>query len=151
MTRVWPALWPPWKRTTMSARSQSQSTILPLPSSPHWAPITTTFAISASPFRAILHGPAITYSRGEDRATAVSERLIPRRLQRPLEHRSRLGFLWSSPLLEAGNGLLAHSRSLGRRVDAGRRRHAHLSDGDAGRQVRAPRGLGGRRQGRQVT
>src|SRR5262245_21476157 len=30
----------------MSARSESQSTILPLPSSPHWAPITTTFAIA---------------------------------------------------------------------------------------------------------
>src|SRR4051812_32530645 len=44
MTRVWPALWPPWKRTTTSACSDSQSTILPLPSSPHWAPTTTTFA-----------------------------------------------------------------------------------------------------------
>ena len=30
-----------------SARSVSQSTILPLPSSPHWAPITATLAISA--------------------------------------------------------------------------------------------------------
>src|SRR5262245_23611741 len=45
MTRVWPALWPPWKRTTMSACSDSQSTILPLPSSPHCDPTTTTFAI----------------------------------------------------------------------------------------------------------
>src|SRR5580698_6889397 len=45
MTRVCPALWPPWKRTTMSACSDSQSTILPLPSSPHWEPTTTTFAI----------------------------------------------------------------------------------------------------------
>ena len=45
MTSVWPALWPPWKRTTMSARSDSQSTTLPLPSSPHWAPTTATFAI----------------------------------------------------------------------------------------------------------
>src|SRR3954469_20351686 len=45
MTRVWPALWPPWNRTTTSACSDSQSTILPLPSSPHWAPTTTTFAI----------------------------------------------------------------------------------------------------------
>src|SRR6185503_16664764 len=41
-TSVWPALWPPWKRTTMSARLASQSTILPLPSSPHWAPMTVT-------------------------------------------------------------------------------------------------------------
>jgi hypothetical protein len=28
----------------MSARLASQSTILPLPSSPHWAPMTVTFA-----------------------------------------------------------------------------------------------------------
>ena len=43
MTSVWPALWPPWKRTTPCALSVSQSTILPLPSSPHWVPMTTTF------------------------------------------------------------------------------------------------------------
>src|SRR5712671_7868358 len=48
MTRVWPALCPPWKRTTTSARSDSQSTILPLPSSPHCAPITATLPISVS-------------------------------------------------------------------------------------------------------
>src|SRR5215831_10391927 len=48
MTSVWPALWPPWNRTTMSACSDSQSTILPLPSSPHWDPTTTTFAIPTS-------------------------------------------------------------------------------------------------------
>src|ERR1700712_2309144 len=40
---VWPALWPPWKRTTPWAWSVNQSTILPLPSSPHWVPTTTTF------------------------------------------------------------------------------------------------------------
>src|SRR5690606_10869468 len=48
MTSVWPALCPPWKRTTASARSDSQSTILPLPSSPHCEPTTTTFAIFQS-------------------------------------------------------------------------------------------------------
>src|SRR3954451_13118110 len=42
ITRVWPALWPPWKRTTPWAISVSQSTTLPLPSSPHWVPTTTT-------------------------------------------------------------------------------------------------------------
>src|SRR5690606_5856865 len=42
MTRVWPALWPPWKRTTAPISSVSRSTILPLPSSPHCAPSTTT-------------------------------------------------------------------------------------------------------------
>src|ERR1700734_104416 len=36
-TIVWPALLPPWKRTTASARSASRSVILPLPSSPHWS------------------------------------------------------------------------------------------------------------------
>src|SRR5215467_1555792 len=46
ITSVWPALWPPWKRTTMSACSESQSTILPLPSSPHCEPTTTTFAMA---------------------------------------------------------------------------------------------------------
>src|SRR5262249_26292887 len=45
MTSVCPALWPPWKRTTMSACSESQSTIFPLPSSPHWEPTTTTLAM----------------------------------------------------------------------------------------------------------
>src|SRR5579871_5780728 len=45
MTSVCPALCPPWKRTTMSACSDNQSTILPFPSSPHWAPTTTTLAI----------------------------------------------------------------------------------------------------------
>ena len=34
MTSVWPALWPPWKRTTALAWSVSRSTIFPFPSSP---------------------------------------------------------------------------------------------------------------------
>src|SRR5690242_4339058 len=42
ITSVWPALWPPWKRATALTRSVSRSTILPLPSSPHWAPRMTT-------------------------------------------------------------------------------------------------------------
>ncbi len=41
-TIVWPALLPPWKRTIVVARSASRSVILPLPSSPHWAPTMTT-------------------------------------------------------------------------------------------------------------
>src|SRR5665647_1582701 len=40
-TIVCPALLPPWKRATTSAFSASRSVILPLPSSPHWAPTTT--------------------------------------------------------------------------------------------------------------
>src|SRR3569832_75048 len=42
ITSVCPALWPPWKRTTPCAISVSQSTSLPLPSSPHWVPTTAT-------------------------------------------------------------------------------------------------------------
>src|SRR5271165_5392469 len=48
ITSVWPALWPPWNRTTTSAPTDSQSTILPFPSSPHWAPTTTTLAIEVA-------------------------------------------------------------------------------------------------------
>src|SRR6185312_5317488 len=38
---VWPALWPPEYRATAENRSLRTSTILPFPSSPHWAPSTT--------------------------------------------------------------------------------------------------------------
>src|SRR5215510_2519491 len=46
-TRVCPALLPPWKRTTTSASAARRSTTLPLPSSPHWVPITTVAGIRA--------------------------------------------------------------------------------------------------------
>src|SRR5438034_673621 len=42
---VWPALLPPWLRTTISARAVSTSMILPLPSSPHCIPIKIVFAM----------------------------------------------------------------------------------------------------------
>src|SRR5882724_7043897 len=41
MMTVWPALWPPAYRATMEKFSERTSTILPLPSSPHWAPTMT--------------------------------------------------------------------------------------------------------------
>src|ERR1700730_8427408 len=66
MTSVWPALWPPWKRTTTSARCDSQSTILPLPSSPHWAPITATLAISSILPSVPASVPAISLSHQRD-------------------------------------------------------------------------------------
>src|SRR3954471_8946037 len=44
---VWPALLPPWKRTTTSACSARRSMTLPLPSSPHWAPTITVPGISS--------------------------------------------------------------------------------------------------------
>ncbi len=61
ITSVWPALWPPWNRTTTSARLDSQSTILPLPSSPHWTPTTVTFAMERSSCKSgDARGPAQT-------------------------------------------------------------------------------------------
>src|SRR5262252_1066586 len=45
MTTVWPALLPPWYLTTYCTRSPSRSVALPLPSSPHWAPISTMAGI----------------------------------------------------------------------------------------------------------
>src|SRR5438876_2720884 len=72
ITRVWPALCPPWKRTTPWACSVSQSTTLPLPSSPHWVPMTTTFLATVSalaqlayqPLAAALHELAVAIGLG---------------------------------------------------------------------------------------
>src|SRR3954470_14968738 len=46
-TIVCPALFPPWNLMTRSAFSAMRSVILPLPSSPHWAPTITMPAIWA--------------------------------------------------------------------------------------------------------
>src|SRR5919201_6293436 len=46
-TTVWPALLPPWKRTTTLTWGVITSTTLPLPSSPHCAPITTMLGMPA--------------------------------------------------------------------------------------------------------
>src|SRR2546426_964807 len=48
-TTVWPALLPPEKRTTTSTCGVMTSTTLPLPSSPHCAPITTMFLAMSCP------------------------------------------------------------------------------------------------------
>src|SRR6218665_1484040 len=53
ITKVWPALCPPLKRTTPCALCVSQSTSLPLPSSPHWVPTTTTLR----PLVAVIQSP----------------------------------------------------------------------------------------------
>src|SRR5258708_34552146 len=104
MTSVWPALWPPWKRTTTSARSESQSTILPLPSSPHWAPTTTT----------LLMGPALRFlSLG--RALARFHGALGRREMAAAEP-AGLGGDVGDPL-QAGDGRparLAHAAGCGR-------------------------------------
>src|SRR2546428_13979687 len=44
-TSVWPALLPPWKRTTTSAPAARRSTTFPLPSSPHCVPMMTVAGI----------------------------------------------------------------------------------------------------------
>src|SRR5215216_5885809 len=92
-TMVWPALLPPWKRITRSAFSARRSVILPLPSSPHWAPMMTMPAISDCSLRS---------ERRAARARLAVRRLrVPfagglgqrvRRLQPPIlaEHRLRV-------------------------------------------------------------
>src|SRR5690242_17839706 len=77
MTSVWPALCPPWKRTTPCACSVSQSTTLPLPSSPHCVPITTTFLLAAAIVRSL---SGDTAQRGE---LAQVEREAGRRPRAP--------------------------------------------------------------------
>src|SRR5258708_18474351 len=57
ITSVCPALCPPWKRTTPWAWSVSQSTTLPLPSTPHGVPMTTPFLATVSALAQIAHGP----------------------------------------------------------------------------------------------
>src|SRR3989442_10908298 len=44
-TSVWPALLPPWKRTTTSAPAARRSTTFPFPSSPHCVPMMTVAGI----------------------------------------------------------------------------------------------------------
>src|SRR5471032_3087986 len=75
ITSVCPALCPPWKRTTQSAWSVSQSTTLPLPSSPHWVPITTTFFAMLYP-RRVYPVPRMIVERREK--TYSSKRFDPR-------------------------------------------------------------------------
>src|SRR5215469_8666704 len=85
MTRVWPALWPPWKRATAAARSVRRSTTLPLPSSPHWVPMTTT-NLPMDPYRArnrmtmptsMLPSPAMRNSRSRTSRSFAKARLTP--------------------------------------------------------------------------
>src|ERR1700687_604325 len=49
-TTVWPALLPPWKRTTTSKCGVITSTTLPLPSSPHWAPTITMLGMTRTSY-----------------------------------------------------------------------------------------------------
>ena len=49
-TSVWPALWPPWYRTTSAISLAMVSVTLPLPSSPHCVPTTTVAGMPSLPF-----------------------------------------------------------------------------------------------------
>src|SRR5882672_8979885 len=86
MTSVWPALCPPWKRATAAARSVSRSTTLPLPSSPHWVPMTTNFPTPLDPYRtrnrmmmptSMLPRPAIRNSRSRTSRSLANARFTP--------------------------------------------------------------------------
>src|SRR6202047_3578550 len=121
MTSVWPALWPPWKRTTTSARCDSQSTILPLPSSPHWAPTTATFAmLELSPSRTIAGRTGLLLIEGhvgirgmdgdEDLPPLVKRKICgggnPAPSWRRVEHRARVGQGRCAPLARWPSAIL---------------------------------------------
>src|SRR3954469_13614396 len=67
-TMVCPALLPPWKRMTASARSARRSMTLPLPSSPHCAPTMTVPGIASLSVGAprLRHVPPQVLSLGLD-------------------------------------------------------------------------------------
>src|SRR5919112_1436869 len=67
-TMVWPALLPPWKRTTASACSASRSVIFPLPSSPHWAPTMTMPGTGGSLGRVLEVRPLVVAVEGQELA-----------------------------------------------------------------------------------
>src|SRR6266705_2291294 len=75
ITRVYQAWCPPWKRTTPCAWSVSQSTTFPLPSSPHWVPMTTTFLATVSALAQFAHGPLA--GALDERSVAVGLNALP--------------------------------------------------------------------------
>src|SRR5215470_3852750 len=84
----------------MSARSDSQSTILPLPSSPHWAPITTTLAISTTPGESLpsmlavnsrWHGAGARYRRAVEQNFKLSQGGAGRVSRGELQQRAMFG------------------------------------------------------------
>src|SRR3954467_10137489 len=75
---VRPALLPPWKRITRSARSASRSVTLPLPSSPHCAPTMTKPAMSLSECTS---GGGLPAGGGAARGLAVGRELRLRQLE----------------------------------------------------------------------
>src|SRR4051812_27156571 len=82
-TRVWPALAPPWKRTTTSAHEVKRSTIFPFPSSPHCAPTITT--LDMADFLSWWRAAAVCDRRS---AFLAQLRTVGRRLQLAFSRRS---------------------------------------------------------------
>src|SRR5919107_6272319 len=72
-TIVWPALLPPWKRTTASACSASRSVIFPLPSSPHWAPTITMPDIARGSLGRVLEDLPAILAQQRDRLAHLSQ------------------------------------------------------------------------------
>src|SRR5215813_198464 len=77
ITSVWPALWPPWKRTTAPMSLVRRSTILPLPSSPHCAPRMTT-DLPMGPCPCVLSADDLQHDEPDD------DHAGPDHTQRPL-------------------------------------------------------------------
>src|SRR5271167_1927181 len=65
-TMVWPALWPPWYRTTSSISLARRSVSFPLPSSPHWVPTTTVAGTRLSSVAKSGLRTSVTRRRGLD-------------------------------------------------------------------------------------
>src|SRR3712207_1583949 len=86
-TIVWPALLPPWKRMTASARSASRSTTLPLPSSPHWAPTTTMPGIAPPSVRSA-RGTQVGLGQGLAQVGPEERQRVAAHLDQP-RHRAR--------------------------------------------------------------
>ena len=59
VTTVWPALSPPWERTTRSTEPARRSMIFPLPSSPHWPPMRMVTLMVGPPGTRIEHAQRI--------------------------------------------------------------------------------------------
>src|SRR3954447_26480641 len=74
---VWPALLPPWKRTTRSARSASRLVTFPFPSSPHWVPTMTIPGITGEDYGGAGRRPGAEPSRSlEAMAPNAAELLV---------------------------------------------------------------------------
>src|SRR4029079_14730045 len=81
-TTVWPALLPPEKRTTTLTWGVMTSTTLPLPSSPHCAPITTMLGIA--PLLDVREVPVRLTQHTSDRQRLLSS-------TRQVQHQQLLG------------------------------------------------------------